>query len=390
MDFSSAAEGSRADDLGDVFERLSVELEDAVRGQVEIDLERLANKYQIDKDKVKICLEAIEALAGVVAVATAKKPEKLGDYEIKEELGRGGMGVVYRAYHPTLERDVAVKVSKFGDTPNQDLIERFLIEGRLVAKLRHPNIITIHDVGMEDGTHYQVMDLINGESLHDLLKREGAQSLEKGAAIALKLAQALDHAHNRSIVHRDVKPRNIILNRAGEPVLMDFGLAKDVAAKSKTLTRTGQFIGTLRYASPEQMRGEKHDIDQRTDLYNLGATLYHMLCGHAPFADLPETKTVDAILNKTADFNSFLDNSKAQSGAILTVCRRCLKKQPGDRYQSARELITDLERVLAGELVCVTVDAPEPRQRPVQSLKIFVMGLVMGLIIGIFLATWVF
>lgn len=383
---------SANDELADLFDRLSGDLEEAIKAGQEVDCAAVAAKYKTSTKNVQVCLEALTALAGVVAAPKEVKPDFLGPYEIKEELGRGGMGVVYRAYHPKLERDVAIKISKFGDQATESQQQRFLIEGRVVAKLRHPNIVAIHDVGIDQGTHYQVMDWIQGSSLHSLLKREGRQEPEKTATIIKKIASALDHAHNRSIVHRDVKPRNIMMTPAGEPILMDFGLAKDVAAKSKTLTHTGQFIGTLRYASPEQVRGDKHYIDQRTDIYNLGATLYHMIVGLAPFSELPETKTMEAIRESSADFSGFLARGCALSNALKDICERCLDKDQNARYQSADALVRDIDKALAGDWEYKPIPQPwaeDPstcKQHPV----IFLIGVFVGVIIGIGLGAWLF
>lgn len=378
--------------MAELFDRMSEDLEDALKTGQAVDCEAVAAKYKTSAENVKVCLEALTALAGVVAAPKEVKPDFLGPYEIKEELGRGGMGVVYRAYHPKLERDVAIKISKFGDQATESQRQRFLIEGRVVAKLRHPNIVAIHDVGIDQGTHYQVMDWIQGSSLHSLLKREGQQEPEKTARIIRKIASALDHAHNRSIVHRDVKPRNIMLTPAGEPILMDFGLAKDVAAKSQTLTHTGQFIGTLRYASPEQVRGDKHYIDQRTDIYNLGATLFHMIVGLAPFSELPETKTMDAICNSSPDFRGFLERGCPLSNALKDICERCLDKDQNSRYQSAEALIADIDKALQGDW------DPKPRPTPTVSPKfickqhpvIFLLGVSLGFILGMGLGAWLF
>lgn len=389
--------GDQADDdaLAELFDKMSEDLEDALKAGGEVDCEAVATKYQTSVENVKVCLEALTALAGVVSAPKEVKPDFLGPYEIKEELGRGGMGVVYRAYHPKLERDVAIKISKFGEQATESQRQRFLIEGRVVAKLRHPNIVAIHDVGIDQGTHYQVMDWIQGSSLHSVLKRDGRQDPEHSARIIRKLASALDHAHHRSIVHRDVKPRNVMMTPAGEPILMDFGLAKDVAAKSQTLTHTGQFIGTLRYASPEQVRGEKHSIDQRTDIYHLGATLYHMIVGLAPFSDLTETKTTDAICQQKPDLSGFLVDATDLTIALKEICERCLEKEQKDRYQSADELISDLDRALAGDWnpktqESVALDATQPgaicREHPV----IFLLGVSFGFILGLGLGAWLF
>jgi eukaryotic-like serine/threonine-protein kinase len=377
------------DELAELFDRLSEELEQAIIAGQTVDINMIATKYEVPRDQVEICLEALQALAGVVASPKEKKPQSLGPYEIKQELGRGGMGVVYQAYHPTLERDVAVKVSKFGNLATDDQQKRFLIEGRVVAKLRHPNIVSIHDVGMDEGTHYQVMDLIRGESLHSILKSSAEGPLAEALEFTYKLTEAMEHAHNRSIVHRDIKPRNVIINMRNEPILMDFGLAKDVAATSNTLTRTGQFIGTLRYASPEQMRSDRHLIDQRTDIYNLGATLYHMLCGQAPFAELPETETVTAINERKPDFKELSGITEPQTRSLMAVAKRCLEKDPRDRYQNAKDLKNDLERIRAGEKL-EFLDEVIPEKSTFKAPVIFLLGLILGIIIGVGLGALLF
>ena len=203
----------------------------------------------------------------------------LGRYQVVEELGRGGMGVVYRAYQPSLNRHVAIKVLPPQLSLDQQLVGRFQREARAAANLRHPNIVVIYDVGEEKGIHYIVMEYLEGRTLKQLVEEEGPLHPKRAAHIVEQVAAALDYAHQRGFVHRDVKPANIFVGPGDHVTLTDFGIAK-AASETQQLTRTGTLMGTPEYMAPEQATGG--EVDHRTDLYALGVVLYQMLTGHVP------------------------------------------------------------------------------------------------------------
>ena len=210
--------------------------------------------------------------------------DRIGSYELREELARGAMGVVYRAFEPYLERDVALKVLPQEDLRDSEAQRRFLREARALARLRHSHIVAIHSAGVlpEQGYPYLVMDLLEGGTLEQLIQREGGH-LDPGLAVrfARQLAEALSYAHERGVLHRDVKPQNVLLDQ-GDAVLTDFGLAKLYDAGADGLTRSGDRVGTPAYMAPEQARGQQGRIGPATDVYALGAILYRALSGDLP------------------------------------------------------------------------------------------------------------
>ena len=210
---------------------------------------------------------------------SAQSITQLGPYQILGELGRGGMAVVYRGYHPALNRTVAIKVLPPQLAMDASFVQRFMQEARNAARLDHPNIVTIHDVGQADGTYYIVMQEAPGQSLTSLIQREGRLPLERVITILAQIASALDYAHAQGLVHRDIKPGNIIVGPGDKAMLTDFGIAK--AAEGTRLTQTGAIIGTPEYMSPEQAKGEP--VGPATDIYSLGIVLYEMLAGRTPF-----------------------------------------------------------------------------------------------------------
>ncbi len=272
----------------------------------------------------------------------------LGHYRILDPLGRGGMGVVYKAYHPGLDRMYALKVMQVcPDTP-ADPIERFLREARAVAKIgKHPNIVQVHDVGQQGETYYLAMDLVDGQPLDRAI---GGKPMPNRtvAEIAVKVARALEVAHAAGIVHRDLKPSNILLGRDGTPQVSDFGLARDVSASARDrLSQEGQVLGTLQYMAPEQASGEQSRVGPLSDVYGLGATLYEMLTGRSPFVGE----------NQFAIWSHVVADDPTPPRAINpnvhpdleTICLKCLEKAPEKRYASARDLAEELQRFLQNE-----------------------------------------
>jgi serine/threonine-protein kinase len=279
-------------------------------------------------------------------VVTEAGPRILGRYEIQEEIGRGMMGVVYRALDPALGRTVALKtVSLLLAVPDEDRAgfeQRFLNEARVAAGLNHPGIVVVHDVGRDPGSAslYIALEYLEGETLSERVKREGHLDWREALRLTAKVADALHHAHERHIVHRDVKPANIMVLPNGQPKLMDFGIAKIPASQ---LTNAGEFFGTPSYMSPEQATGEP--LDARSDVFSLGAVLYLLLTGTRAF-DAP---SVPGILARVANKDP-LPPSKLTPGlpaVVDDVVARALAKDPGQRYATAHMLAEDIQDVLA-------------------------------------------
>jgi WD40 repeat protein/tRNA A-37 threonylcarbamoyl transferase component Bud32 len=268
-----------------------------------------------------------------------------GDYEIQAELGRGGMGVVYKARQISLNRPVALKMIRSAALATDDEIRRFLNEAEAVAKLDHPNIVPIYEVGEHDGQRYFSMKLIAGPSLHESLSAFGADP-KAAARLMVTVAEALHHAHQRGILHRDLKPSNILLDEQGRPHVTDFGLAKRVEG-DEVMTLSGAVLGTPAYMAPEQAWGKRRLVTTLSDVYGLGAVLYALLTGAAPFGGETAVETLDRVRREPPVPPSRV-NPKVPRDLEVT-CLKCLEKDPGRRYASAQALADDLARYLAGE-----------------------------------------
>lgn len=270
--------------------------------------------------------------------------QTLGHYRILEEVGSGGMGVVYRARDDKLERDVAVKVLPSGSLCDEASRRQFRKEALALAKLSHPNIETIYEFDTQDGTDFLVMEYVPGKTLAQKLA-SGALPEKEVIALGLQIVAAMEEAHNRGIVHRDLKPRNIAITARGQAKVLDFGLAKLLPttkdATSDSLTETQAGAGTLPYMPPEQLHGEP--TDARSDIYTLGAVLYEMGSGHRAFAEDIPSRLIAAILHQPPvsprAFNPRI------SPELERIILKCLDKDPGRRFQSAKELLVDLQRL---------------------------------------------
>ncbi len=273
---------------------------------------------------------------------------KIGRYQVVRELGRGGMGVVLEAFDAALGRRVAIKrIGSAQSATDPEEVQRFVREARVTARLRHPGIVAVHEVGAEHGQPYIVMDLVQGPSLEALLRREKLPP-ERVAAIARDIAAALHHAHGHGVTHRDVKPENVLIDETdgGRPLLTDFGLASDRAGTRLTLT--GDVLGTPHYMPPEQARGEK-DLGPRTDVWALGAVLFRALAGRPPFDGDSPLVVIQRLLSEEPPPLAAVAPSVPRD--LVTITLRCLAHDRADRYPTAAALADDLGRFLDGRSI---------------------------------------
>jgi WD40 repeat protein/tRNA A-37 threonylcarbamoyl transferase component Bud32 len=279
-----------------------------------------------------------------------------GDYELLEEIARGGMGVVYKARQVKLRRVVAVKMILAGELATATDVERFRTEARAAANLHHPHIVAIHEIGQHQGQHYFSMDYVAGESLASRIAR-GPLPAREAAALLQKVAEAVAFAHVEGVVHRDLKPANILLDADHQPHVTDFGLAKRVQGEPGASatggpatggpTETGQVLGTPSYMPPEQAAGKTREIGPCSDVYSLGAVLYCTLTGRPPFQAAGTLDTLLQVLEREPVPPRALNPAVPRD--LETICLKCLRKEPGKRYASARELAQELERFLDGK-----------------------------------------
>src|SRR5436309_5225138 len=268
-----------------------------------------------------------------------------GDYELLEEIGRGGQGVVYRVRQKSLNRTVALKVIGPGQWATQAHLKRFRLEAEAAASLDHPRIVPIYEVGEREGQCYFSMQFVEGGQLDEVVSRR-PMSIRQAAELIAKVARTVHYAHEHGILHRDIKPGNILLDANGEPHLTDFGLARLVESES-TITRTLEVLGTPSYMAPEQASGETAKLTSGTDVYGLGAVFYQLLTGHPPFAGGTTYETIRLLLN-TDPRQPRLLNPKIDRD-LSTICLKCIEKDPQRRYSSALALAEDLGRWLKHE-----------------------------------------
>lgn len=268
------------------------------------------------------------------------------DYELEKKIGQGGMGVVYKAYHRSLRRTVALKIITGGGLRDEIDIARFHIEAEAAARLDHPGIIPVYDVGEHNGNHFYAMAYVEGPSLSSFVGQDAKKLPPRRAAeIMEQVCRAVQYAHDRAVIHRDLKPANIMLENGEIPRLADFGLAKNMH-EDDGLTMTGQVMGTPSYMAPEQATGKLDQISNRTDVYSLGATLYALLAGRPPFAGGTMLETIRQVVR--ADPEPLTQIVHAIPQDLQTICEKCLAKNPQDRYASAEEVADDLRRFLDG------------------------------------------
>ena len=261
-------------------------------------------------------------------------------YEIIEKIGNGGMATVYRAKDMTLKRNVAVKVLKDEFTTDEEFIKRFNIEAQSAASLTHPNIVSIYDVGNEESIYYIVMELVQGKTLKQIIDEDGVLPWKWSLNIAIQIASALETAHKNNIVHRDIKPHNIIITEDGIAKVTDFGIAK--AVSNSTITAFGTTIGSVHYFSPEHARGGF--TDAKSDLYSLGVVMYEMLTGRVPFdADTPVSIALKHMQEKPVEP---IKLNPAIPYSVNKIILKAMQKDTNLRYQSATEMLRDLSLAL--------------------------------------------
>ena len=266
-----------------------------------------------------------------------------GRYRLDAQIGAGGMSTVYRAFDTVLERQVAIKLMHREIASDSDQLERFRREARAVAQLNHPHVVGVIDAGEDDGTPYIVFEYVEGETLKDRIRRYGRLPVGEAVAYAIEIARALGAAHDHQIVHRDVKPQNVLIDEEGTAKVTDFGIARSLTEEG--LTADGRVLGTTDYVSPEQALGQ--DVGPQSDLYSLGVVLFEMLTGDVPFHG--ENQVAVAMKHVREELPDVLMRRPEASSTLASVVDRATAKELDRRYQSDRDLIADLEEVLAIE-----------------------------------------
>lgn len=346
--------------------------------------ERLSDQQTLEPHASAISPSTIsESLAQPHPVVHQQPFERIGEYEILCEIARGGMGVVYKARHLKLDRLAAIKVILAAEFASANQVQRFLSEAEAAAQLDHPGIVPIFEIGQQSGQHFFAMAYIEGQSLWQRVKESPVEPSE-AARLIQQVAEAVHYAHQRGIVHRDIKPHNILLQANGQPRVTDFGLAKRVGADSN-LTTTGQVMGTPSYMSPEQASGQIDSIGPRSDVYSLGATLYCLLVGRPPFQAANWMETMTQVLETEPPPPRQLNPSIPID--LETICLKCLQKDARRRYETGQHLADDLARFIRNEPISAR---PIGRiQRAWRSAQRHPTVAALSLTIGIVLATGV-
>src|SRR5438874_7918900 len=314
----------------------------------------------------------------------ARMLKDFGDYELLEEIGRGGQGVVFRARQKSLNRTVALKVIGLGEWATKAHLKRFRLEAEAAASLDHPGIVPIHEVGERDGSCYFSMKLVEGGQLDEVVRHE-QMSIRRAVELIAKVSRTVHYAHEHGILHRDIKPGNILLDKTGEPHLTDFGLARLVESES-TVTRTLEVLGTPSYMAPEQAVGNNAALSSVTDVYGLGAVFYQLLTGHPPFTGGTTYETIKLLLD-TEPRQPRLLNRKIDRD-LSTICLKCLEKDPQRRYSSSLALAEDLEHWLKHEPIrarrtgIVTRGSKWVRRNPTTAL-LFALSLAFAATVGV-------
>jgi serine/threonine protein kinase len=303
---------------------------------------------------------------------TLRIGETLGKYEIRKKLGQGGMGTVYLAYDPMIEREVAIKVLTAQIAAKPELLQRFLAEAKATGKLNHPNVVAIYDIGNHESTYYIVMELLGGGSLSELTAVQGACSWQDACRMTAEAADGLAAAHSAGLVHRDIKPENLMLTGTGLVKVVDFGLSKLIDAANDTreaLTKAGQILGTPQYMSPEQFQGQT--LDARSDIYSLGGTFYRLLTGQLPYQHCASIMQVmyAHLEEPVPDPCKVVNDIPA---ACKDIVAHAMAKSAADRYQDAGEMAAELKSLLYGGSAAAKEDEPAPAEsyQPLETVAI--------------------
>jgi serine/threonine protein kinase len=308
-----------------------------------------------------------------------------GRYRLESKLGSGGMSTVYLALDEVLDRPVAIKLLHREISEEADQLERFRREARAAARLSHPNLVGVIDAGEDDGRPYIVFEYIEGRTLKRRLQEEGRLPVDEAVAYAIEIGRGLTAAHARKLVHRDVKPQNVLIDPDGRAKVTDFGIARSL--ESKGLTATGRVLGTTDYVSPEQAMGE--DVDERSDVYSLGVVLYEMLTGDVPFR--AETQVGVAMKHVNEPMPDVQTRRPEVSAAVASVVDRATTKDPRDRYGTVAEMVRDLEQTLeveaarhggtSGEATSVLDSVPAERRRLGRRRRISGPGIAAAIVV---------
>jgi eukaryotic-like serine/threonine-protein kinase len=303
---------------------------------------------------------------------------RLGRFQLRERLGDGGFGQVFRAYDPRLDRDVAVKVLK-QPNPNERIMERFFREARAVARLDHSNIVSVHDAGFDDGRCWVAYQLVVGRPLW-WYRDHHRMDPTTIARVVAALADALDHSHQRGVVHRDLKPANVLIDDHGRPRLIDFGLARRFDFESD-LTREGAVVGTPAYMSPEQALGQSRQVDERSDVYSLGVILHELLYGRRPdeATDLPLAKSRGKLGDSAVDLAAvpLAPTDSAVPLALKRICSRAAALDPAARHPTARALADELEQWLQDQRTTEAKNTPSARRMTIVGIAALVIVAVL-------------
>ncbi len=309
-----------------------------------------------------------------------KPGDTIGGCTIKGRIAAGGMGTVYRARKESLEKTVAVKVLHPQSMTESDQVQRFMREAKVAASIDHPAVVEVYDVGQDHGLYYMVMEYLEGSDLRSQVMETGPLPPRKALRIARQVAEALAHAHDQGLIHRDVKPANLLMTATGDVKLVDFGLAR-LAGQEHEVTVTGQIIGTPAFMSPEQCRGDP--LDGRSDLYSLGATIYFLLSGAVPFSAKTPTALIHQVINDPPP--PLKSVAPDVPDKLVALVQRLMTKHASARPQSGNELIAAIDEVLLGRYsVTVESPAPPPARTGSSAVSWSTIALVMllGLMIG--------